>query len=65
MGYKNSHIHFTLETSFIEELRQEARLENISLSELCRRKMGVDLKKVELQKMIRELRRILEINPPM
>ena len=65
MGNKNSHIHFTLETSFIEKLKQEASLEYISLSELCRKKMKVDLRKVELQKMIRELREMLKINPPM
>lgn len=65
MGNKNSQIHFMIETSFIEELKQEARLEYISLSELCRKKMGVDLRKVELQKMIQELREMLKINPPM
>ena len=65
MGNKNSHIHFTLETSFIEKLKQEASLEYISLSELCRKKMKVDLRKVELQKMIQELREMLKINPPM
>ena len=65
MGNKNSHIHFTLETAFIEKLKQEARLEYISLSELCRKKMKVDLRKVELQKMIQELREMLKINPPL
>ncbi|MDH3353451.1 MAG: hypothetical protein OEL87_03315 [Nanoarchaeota archaeon] len=41
-GKKNSHLHFAIETSVVNRLKNEASCENISLSELCRRKLRED-----------------------
>lgn len=59
MGNKNSHIHFTLETSFMEKLKQEARLEYISLSELCRRKLRQNSRLVRIELMLEKLNKNL------
>lgn len=38
---KNGHIHFVIETELLNKLKKEAQLSgNISLAELCRRKLN-------------------------
>jgi len=46
---KNSHIHFVLETEFMEKLKIEAKEKIVSVSQLCRQKIreSYELKKIE------------------
>jgi len=38
-GKKNSHIHILIETEAVDNLKEEAKSKEISLSELCRQKL--------------------------
>ena len=55
----NSHIHLTLETSQLEKLRKEAEEQEISISELIRRKLS-DTPTDEEIVMLRKIKEILD-----
>ena len=56
---KNSHIHFVIETEFLEKLKLEAESRLISISELCRMKLYDN---VQLDRIERNVKKILEEN---
>lgn len=56
---KNSHIHFVIETEFLEKLKLEANNKGISISELCRMKLYDN---VQLDRIERNIKKILEQN---
>ncbi len=39
MNKKNSQLHLVVETKFLEEIKEKARKEEISLAEYCRTKL--------------------------
>ena len=55
MGKKNSQIHFVIETSLKEILEREAQLEEISLAELCRKKLRHNSRLVKIEFMLEKL----------
>lgn len=42
VGKKNSHLHILIETPLLNKLKEEAKLKELSLAELCRRKLNSD-----------------------
>ena len=52
--WKNSHIHLVLETEFIESLRNQAKNEGISVSELCRRKLRNQTQLSRIESLLKE-----------
>ncbi|MGK0209115.1 MAG: hypothetical protein ACI83O_000380 [Patescibacteria group bacterium] len=51
---QNSQLHLYIETEFREKLLNEARIQHLSLSELCRLKLGMDLDVGERLKRIED-----------
>ena len=62
MAKKNSQIHFVIETSLKEVLEREAKLEEISLAELCREKLRHNSRLVRIEFMLEKLNRKLTEN---
>jgi len=56
---KNSHVHFVIETEFLEKLKIEAENRLISISELCRLKLYDNM---QLDRIERNIKKILERN---
>lgn len=59
MAKKNSQIHFVIETSLKEVLEREAKLEEISLAELCREKLRRNSRLVRIEFMLEKLNKKL------
>ena len=59
MAKKNSQIHFVIETSLKEVLEREAKLEEISLAELCREKLRHNSRLVRIEFMLEKLNKKL------
>ena len=59
MEKKNSQIHFVLKTSLKELLEKEAKLEEISLAELCREKLRHNSRLVRIEFMLEKLNKKL------
>jgi hypothetical protein len=53
---KNSHLHIVVETETLLKLKNEANEENISLSELCRQKLGDPSQMDIIKKIVLELK---------
>jgi len=62
MEKKNSQIHFVLKTSLKELLEKEAKLEEISLAELCREKLRHNSRLVRIEMILEKLNRQIEKN---
>ena len=60
MEKKNSQIHFVLKTSLKELLEKEAKLEEISLAELCREKLRHNSRLVRIEMILEKLNRQIE-----
>ena len=56
---KNSHVHFVIETEFLEKLKKEAESRLISISELCRMKLS---DKAQLDRIEQYLKQIVGEN---
>lgn len=54
-GKKNSHIHILIETNAVDKLKEEAKLKDVSLSELCRQKLKDNPQLDRIEKKIDEL----------
>ena len=59
MEKKNSQIHFVLKTSLKELLEKEAKLEEISLAELYRKKLRHNSRLVKIEFMLEKLNKKL------
>jgi len=60
MEKKNSQIHFVLKTSLKELLEKEAKLEEISLAELCREKLRHNSRLLRIEMILEKLNRQIE-----
>ena len=56
---KNSHIHFVIETEFLQKLKEEAENRLISISEFCRMKLRDN---VQLDRIEQSLKQIMKEN---
>lgn len=52
---KNSQIHILLETGLKEKLEKEAKENNISISEICRRKLRENSQLNRIEELIKRL----------
>ena len=57
MMRKNSQLHLLLETSLLNKLKEEAKKENTSIAELCRRKLRGSSQLDRIEEMIKKLKR--------
>ncbi len=52
---KNSSIHILVETEFLNKLKEEAKDNGIRLSELCRQKLGRNIRLENIEMMLQIL----------
>lgn len=52
---KNSQIHLYLDTSLLEEIKREARDNDISISEFCRKKFKPSIQLERIEKILKEI----------
>ena len=57
---KNSHLHFTMETSLKEFLRKEATKNNMNMSEYCREKIKDEFRFVKIERLLIEVKNKLK-----
>ena len=62
MARKNTKIHFVIETSTKELLIREAKVQEVSLAELCRQKLKRNSKLIKIEMMLEELNKTLKEN---
>ena len=55
MGKKNSQLHLVLETGLWESLKREASDIGVSVSELCRKKLGADSQLTRIEMKLEKL----------
>lgn len=58
--WKNSHVHLLLETEFLDRLKKEAQEAEITLSELCRRKLKNETQLSRIERTITEINKKLK-----
>ena len=57
---KNSHLHIFLETSLMNRIKKEANEKNISIAELCRRKLRFDQEENKVLDVLNDIMKKLE-----
>jgi len=52
---KNAHLHVVLDTEFLENLKHQARIRGLSVSELCRQKISDNLQLDKIEYMLGQI----------
>ena len=59
---KNSQLHFFIETELLEKLEKEAQEQEISVSKLCRHKLGENSRLNKIEEIIMNIAKNLKLN---
>jgi uncharacterized protein YnzC (UPF0291/DUF896 family) len=52
---KNSHLHLSIETKFLNEIKEKAKEKGLTLSEYCRQRIKEDSQLDRIEGMIKKL----------